>query len=100
MVIPWLNWGINVLCTHVGMVRYVCLMVSVDKRTHFLPVLTHQFCTVFAQALGIKALPYFGHLLADHKIKLNSFFYLFNRMDGGGVVFAPELLRNFRERHV
>lgn len=51
-------------------------------------VLSHPVSTQYTQ-LFIKALPYVGYLLTDNEIELYRLFYLFNRVNGGCVVFAP-----------
>ena len=83
-----LNCGISRACTHALSTLLGVYTLGVDKRTHFLLVLIHQLCTVFTQVLGIQFLPDFCYLLTDHKIKLNRFFNLFNRMNSSGVVFT------------
>ena len=55
----------------------------------------HWFYQSFSQAihsfphtLGIQFLPNFRYLLANHKIELDGFFNLFDRVNSGGVVFS------------
>jgi hypothetical protein len=55
---------------------------------------------VDGQVLYIQLLPYVSDLLPYNVIKFYCFFDLFNRVDCGGVVFAPQFAGDFRKAQV
>ena len=69
------------------------------------PWITGMFCkqasiklpTANPQDLGIQALLDFCDRGTDVRIKTHLFLNLLNRMDGGGMIFAPKLTGNLRE---
>lgn len=67
------------------------------------PLYTHGARTSFAQVvrrLDIQFLPDIGNLLAHNVVEFYGFFDFFNRVNGRGVIFAPQLASDFRETQV
>ena len=88
------NLGESSTCTLVASRRRAVRSSYGDKRARIVPEFFHSSPTGCPHVLCIEFLPDFRYLFTNHEIKFDSFFNLFDGVDGGGVVFTAKLTGN------